>query len=210
MLNIPALIFPKIKGIVCNIPIETEAVCNVLPRTLDDSNVIFMKLKRKLCYNGHVLSETVRPEIIFSILDHLKNVNPLYRHINVQEVISENAFDIKFVDEQDVDFAIIGDASNECSLQISVRIVDDKDVQKISNFGEQDEFENEDPMNQHRLSCLETSLISKCPHAVVDDENIVVAPGEGKAPLNILKDPDVEVLAFPDLSFVVVFLEGPS
>ena len=75
--------FPKIKGIVCNVPIETEEFCNVLPRTLDDSNVIFMKLKRKLCYNGHVLSESVRPEIVFSILDHLKNVNPLYRHINV-------------------------------------------------------------------------------------------------------------------------------
>ena len=72
----------------------------------------------------------------------------------------------------------------------------------ITNFGEgsnDSEFENEDPMDQHRLACVETTLISKCPHAIVDDENIIVAPGEGKSPLNILKDPNVEVLAFPDL-----------
>ncbi|XP_066911415.1 uncharacterized protein [Clytia hemisphaerica] len=191
--------FPKIKGIVCNIPIETEEVCNVLPRTLNESNVIFMKLKRKLCYNGHVLSEAVRPEVVFSILNHLKNVNPLYQHINIQEILSENAFDIRFVDDKDVDFSIIGDESIESSTEIVVKFVDDEDVQKICNFGEGDEFENDDPMDQHRLACVETTLISKCPHAIVDDENIVVAPGEGKAPLNILKDTNVEVLAFPDL-----------
>ena len=51
-------------------------------------------------------------------------------------------------------------------------------------------------MDAHRLNCTETTLISKCPHVIADDENIVVAPGEGKAPL---KDTNVEVLAFPDL-----------
>jgi len=34
---------------------------------------------------------------------------------------------------------------------------------------------------------------------IADDENTMVAPGEGKAPLNVLKDPNVRVLAFPDL-----------
>ena len=43
-------------------------------------------------------------------------------------------------------------------------------------------------MNEHRLNCTETALISKCPHVIADDENIVVAPDEGKTPLNILKD----------------------
>ena len=48
-----------------------------------------MKLKRKLCYNGHVLSEAVSPDIVFAILNHLKNVNPLYEHINIQEMAAE-------------------------------------------------------------------------------------------------------------------------
>ena len=189
--------FPKIKGIVCNIPIETEEVCNVLPRTLEESNVIYMKLKRKLCYNGHVLAEAVRPEIVFSILNHLKNVNPLYREINIQDVISENAFDIRFVDDQNIDFSIIG--GSDSSDEVLLKFVDDKDIPQIINFEELDEYETEDPLNQHRVDCTETTLISKCPHVIADDENIIVAPGEGKAPLNVLKDPNVEVLAFPDL-----------
>jgi len=60
--------FPKIKGIVCNVPIETDEVCNVLPRSIDDSNVIFIKLKRKLRYNSNVIAEAVRPDFIFSLL----------------------------------------------------------------------------------------------------------------------------------------------
>eukprot|EP00111_Clytia_hemisphaerica_P023803 TCONS_00070139-protein len=147
----------------------------------------------------HVLSEAVRPEVVFSILNHLKTVNPLYQHINIQEILSENAFDVRFVDDEDVDFSIVDDETVESSVEVLVKFIDDRDVQKISNFEEHDEFENEDPMDQHRLACVETTLISICPHSIVDDENIVVGPGEGKAPLNILKDPNVEILAFPDL-----------
>ena len=32
--------FPKIKGTICNIPVETEGVCNVLPRNINDSGVL--------------------------------------------------------------------------------------------------------------------------------------------------------------------------
>ena len=112
--------FPKIKGIVCNIPIETKEVCNVLSRALDNSNDIFMKLKQKLCYHGHVIAESVRPEIVFSILNHLKNVNPLYSHINVQDLVSENVFDTMFVDEQDVDFTINNAESTDSSTTVVI------------------------------------------------------------------------------------------
>jgi hypothetical protein len=30
-------------------------------------------------------------------------------------------------------------------------------------------------MNEHRLNCTETTLKSKCPHVIADDENIVIA-----------------------------------
>ena len=125
--------FLKIKGIVCNIPIETEEVCNVLPRTLDNSNVIFMKLKRKLCYSSHVIAESVRLEMVFSILNLLKNVNPLYSHINVQDLVLENVFDTRFVNEQDVDFTINNAESTDSSITIVIRFVDDKDVPQTLN-----------------------------------------------------------------------------
>ena len=118
----------------------------------------------------------------FSILSHLKDVNPLYEHVqNVQEILPENAFDIRFVDDEDVDFLVIGNESTEQSVEVSVKFFDNKDVQIIANFGEDGDFENENPIDRHCLGCVETTLISKCPHVVVDDENIIVAPGEGPA-----------------------------
>ncbi|XP_066911767.1 uncharacterized protein [Clytia hemisphaerica] len=115
------------------------------------------------------------------------------------KIKAENAFNIRFVDDKDIDFSTIGREESQTSVEVILRFIDDSNVKQIHNFQEKDEFENEDPMDQHRLTCVETTLISKCPHAIVDDENIVVAPGEGKAPLNVLKDEKVEVLAFPDL-----------
>ena len=37
--------FSKIKGSICNIPIEVENVCNILPRTSVSNGLIVVKLK---------------------------------------------------------------------------------------------------------------------------------------------------------------------
>ena len=66
--------FPKIKGTICNIPVKTESICETLPRTLNESNMLFIKLKKKLSFKSHVLSESVRPDFIFQILNYLKSV----------------------------------------------------------------------------------------------------------------------------------------
>lgn len=54
--------FHKLKGVICNIPIETGNVCSVLPRGIHSSGVIFVQLKRKLSHKFPVISEPVRPE----------------------------------------------------------------------------------------------------------------------------------------------------
>ena len=79
----------------------------------------------------------------------------------------------------------------------SIEFIDDNMFSKfpVSMLKIKNEFDD----NEHGLNCTETTLISKCPHVIADDENIVVAPGQGKIPLNILKDENVEMVAFPDL-----------
>ena len=70
----------------------------------------------------------------------------------------------------------------------------------ITNYTtDNDEFQNEDPLNQLRSACTETVLVSKCPHVIADEENMIIAPGEGKAPLFILKDEKCEEMAHPHL-----------
>ena len=45
----------KIKGSVCNIPIETSNTCNILPRYTDSNGLIVVKLKRDLNLSTKVM-----------------------------------------------------------------------------------------------------------------------------------------------------------
>ena len=47
-----------------------------LPRTLDDSGLIKVKLKRKLEYRGHHLYQQARPNVVAKALNYLKQLHP--------------------------------------------------------------------------------------------------------------------------------------
>ena len=76
--------FAKIKGAICNVPIEAaDTICNLLPRGIDSNGLVLLKLKRKLCYRGHVLFESVRPEVVHAVLNYLKQNNPAYNNVGI-------------------------------------------------------------------------------------------------------------------------------
>ena len=53
---------PKIKGTICNIPVqEIEMNCIILPPRPKGNGIAIAKLKTKIEYKGHVLFEAVRP-----------------------------------------------------------------------------------------------------------------------------------------------------
>ena len=43
---------PKIRGAICNVPIDTTDISNNLPRQADRNGLVIVKLKRKLEYRG--------------------------------------------------------------------------------------------------------------------------------------------------------------
>ena len=45
----------KLKGSICNVPIDTADIVNVLPGGPGSNGLVVVKLKRKLCYRGHVI-----------------------------------------------------------------------------------------------------------------------------------------------------------
>ena len=53
--------FAKIKGSICNIPIEAANMCNIFPIPADSNGLIVVKLKRDLKYKDYVYFEPVRP-----------------------------------------------------------------------------------------------------------------------------------------------------
>ena len=56
----------KIKGAICNVPIECDLTCNQLPRPPDRSGIIMLKLKRKLQFRGHGYFQVVWQELILT------------------------------------------------------------------------------------------------------------------------------------------------
>ena len=57
----------------------------MLPRIPTDAHIISLKLKRKLEYKQAYLHDTIRPEKVITALHYLKNHNPLYADIEINE-----------------------------------------------------------------------------------------------------------------------------
>ena len=71
----------KIKGAICNVPVECDKTCQTLPRAPESSGIILLKLKRKLQFRGHVYYQAVRPEVLLYALNWLVANNELYKTI---------------------------------------------------------------------------------------------------------------------------------
>ena len=65
-------------------------------------------------------------------------------------------------------------------------------------FLENNETENENNLDEFKFDSSQNVLVSNIPH-VVENENLIIAPGQGKSPVSILNDEFCEELAFPHL-----------
>ena len=74
-----------IHGPAVNVPSKLDCVCTVLPRLPSQSELIPLKLKRKLVYKGHYMYDYVNPQKILKALRWLKLHNPLYVDIDINE-----------------------------------------------------------------------------------------------------------------------------
>ena len=74
---------PKLKGSICNVPIDTNDIASTLPQGADSNGIVMVKLKRKLMYRGHVYFKAVSPELVRSALHYLKLNNHLYSDIEI-------------------------------------------------------------------------------------------------------------------------------
>ena len=252
--------FPKIKGAICNIPVDTTSVCNTLPRDIANNNILFVQLKRKLSFKFPVISEQVRPEKLNQVLSILCKINHLYKNVvigstttnqnpcqidfNVERT-EKSVNSITFVDddsvkivekmltseEYDSDITFVHDDSvktihpfenfvKKCELKdpiskhkkptvettlvskehVCITFVNDDSVKTIHPFEHyENEFEMEDPLNKYQTPTMETMLVSEIPNIFIDNENLIVAPGQGKTPFSITTDEFCEELAHPHL-----------
>ena len=73
----------SIQGPAVNVPSKLDSLCNVLPRLPTESELIALKLKRKLKYKGHYMYDYVSPEKHINALRWLKANNHLYANVEI-------------------------------------------------------------------------------------------------------------------------------
>ena len=75
----------SIQGPAVNVPSKLDSLCTMLPRLPTETELLALKLKRKLNYKGHYMYDYVSPEKLTNALRWLKANNPLYAEVNVNE-----------------------------------------------------------------------------------------------------------------------------
>ena len=210
----------KIKRAICNVPVQCDQTCSILPRPPERSGIILLKLKRKLQFRGHVYFEAVRPEIVISALNWLKANNPLYKDIEIN--CTNIGIDFTNIPENEVNDNSLTDKSStnqESGNSMNSSNFDNSPINPkesncdSSNVHEQAlnyEEEVDDPLNEHRSPANETCLQSVIPDypVITEDFNANkstgreiynIAPGENKHPVCLMTDKECEELAFPVL-----------
>ena len=181
----------KALGAICNVPVNCDQMCKVLPRPPERSGIIMLKLKRKLRFRGHVYFLAVRLELIVNALNWLRQNNPLYCDVTT---------DINHIDQnlQNLDQSDANKSSEACSSTLPP----DESIE-----------ETDDPLNENRQATHETCLQLVLPDYPVTvqsseigslgNEIYNIAPEENRHPVAIMIDKNCEERAFP-----VLFPEG--
>ena len=217
----------KIKGAICNVPVECDQTCKILPRPPERSGIIMLKLKRKLEFRGHVYFQAVRPEVVLNALNWLKVNNPFYTNISVDIgnigrdlTTSQQNNNVSDEDNSLLDSDMTNTSSNEQSINdnnenlangtMTDRVspaTSDTDSRYDGNTS--DNEEQDDPLNNFRSppneTCLQ-SIIPDYPVTVQENDEVSsgnevynIAPGENKHPVSFMMDKNCEELAFPVL-----------
>ena len=137
----------KIKGAICNVPVECDQTCNQLPRAPERSGIIMLKLKLISQFRGHVYFQAVRPEVLQLALYWLKENNSLYKDIIVDINNIDNSFTI--LQHNDASEALIcsniitidGDPTLHCNISEGNQLLTEDKVE------ESDNEEDDDPLN---------------------------------------------------------------
>uniref|UniRef100_A0A3B3CJC3 ATP-dependent DNA helicase n=1 Tax=Oryzias melastigma TaxID=30732 RepID=A0A3B3CJC3_ORYME len=201
----------SIRGNVVCVPSEVQETVDTLPRIRSQSQVLRVKLKRRLCYKGHQLFQSVIWSKLMQALHKLKQIHPQYQDISIRD--EPEVCDPTLADE-------VSDDDDQEAAQPNVSQTASRETSALSN--EQNITENEDTnTDQTTNTTVETEVqnddehegdlpngglaLESClqPPNVAEDilsftEGIYcVAPAERSSPVGFFKTPHLEAMAFP-------------
>ena len=211
-----------IKGAAVNVPADLGPACNLLPGLPADAHIVSLKLKRKLEYKQAYLHDTIRPEKVITALHYLKNNNPLYADIEINEDwirswqdADNDMYNRVFVSEGDTAVSVGNDTEKDPTYKQMPEINSDNSPLDSTNDSEceNSESENNRPkesnrneIEQDRIALEENCKLRDLPYdtclqnELPEEANQVfsITPGEGNKPIPLLTDTLFEELANPD------------
>ena len=99
--------FPKLKDVICNIPVVTTDIVNVVQRGAHSNSRIFAKLKLKLSFRSHAYIGAVSSEAMQLVLLYLKQNNYFHDDIGIDiDNISNELLDLTEEIDQEIPICV--------------------------------------------------------------------------------------------------------
>ena len=188
----------------------------MLPRIPTDAHIISLKLKRKLEYKQAYLHDTIRPEKVITALHYLKNHNPLYADIEINEdwiktwqdldqELYNGIFDIEENSVNDVETSDIQSLHEVEASDVNIKVngistdTDPSDSEEKHDSPNNEDTEDMIAMEENyklRDLLYDTCLQSELPEEA--NQIFSIASGEGSKPIPLLTDKLFEELANPE------------
>jgi hypothetical protein len=197
----------SIKGSVVNVPTDVQTTVNSLPRTVDKTCTIAIKLKRKLSYTHAVSTQNVRPAAVISALNYLINNSKLYQ--NAKITVNNNWI-------QSFPTPTEPEEGNENS---TTENPDSFDVDKLVKEFEQNNNEDDNHFEEITEKDTAGNLDTLLDEPEISTSHVYsFAPGENQTPLGLFQDEDYYSLGKDvqtikkgkSLSITVIFVNGNS
>jgi hypothetical protein len=192
-----------VKGPVICVPADIQKTRDALPRAMNDSQIVGVKLKRKLEYRGHVAYKMVNISHVETAFEKLKALrNPVYENVSFNATWADQS------ESNELDSLVNDDNENNEPFHKKRKTI----LQSASHASEpdnecaeSDEEDNEVDMTHERERTIgfghDTFLqpldMNSEVLADLEDHVISVAPGEKQKPVSIFKEDKGEAMSFP-------------
>ena len=199
----------SIHGNVVNVPSDVNSTVHSLPRLMNESQTIPIKLKRRLSYKHHYQFQNVRPKKVLDAAKYLVETSDLFKSEGIQV---ENSWldniSLQCMNEDWSEF-VQNPGVLRSDLQIDDIVMKENFTQSscennicsgnVVNAGSETDDSDEWCEVDERPSGVTDTLLQE-PDVVVNADRIIsFAPGEGNKPLGIFIDKDSEYLSFPTI-----------
>ncbi|GIY77020.1 ATP-dependent DNA helicase [Caerostris darwini] len=164
----------NIKGSVMNVPNDLHKLVDCLPRNVNDSATIYVKLKKRLSFKSHFMYQCVNPNRVYNAALYLMN-EPLYQSQNVN-------IDLEWLEKFRTESFPEG---SNAFVDLNPISSEENDESDIDDDDYDDPFVNATPA-ETVINKLNTNI----------DAGLALAPGDDQMPLSVLFDDLAEELSY--------------